>query len=255
VQSEHHLYKPGDTVKVTGSVSSEMRQQTKSDTVTVKLVDAQGAVAANQQANVNSNGEYSASLKLPSSASGEYAASSKIEVEASVLGLLDAQITAKLESKSPASFVVAKESSFEVNAQASGSAQQKFNVDIASNSNVDNVGLKQEQKMVTFTVEGQTGTSGVTQVTIPKAMLSGEMTVMIDGKAAASDSNDVIVTSNTSTETTFEINYHHSQHDVAVSGTNVVPEFPLSTVVMAAAIGSVLAIVAVLRSRTIGPRI
>ena len=73
--------------------------------------------------------------------------------------------------------------------------------------------------MVVFRVEGETGTSGVTQVTIPKAMLSGEMTVMIDGQVVSFESNDVIVVSDTSAETTFEINYAHSEHEMAVTGT------------------------------------
>ncbi len=260
VQSEHHLYKPGETVKITGSVSNEIRQQAKSDTVTVKLIDVQGNVAANQQATVDSNGEYTATLNLPPTASeGRYTAASKLEVQASVLGLLDAQLQAKLEA-SPSPFIVAKESTIDVNVQANGSGDssatssgQKFTVKIASNSTVDAVALKQDQKMLVFTVEGQSGTAGVTQVTIPKAMLSGQMAVMVDGKAMASDSNDVIVTSDTNTETTFEINYHHSKHDVAVSGTSVVPEFPLSeAIVMAGAIGSVIATVAVMRNHTRG---
>jgi hypothetical protein len=251
VQAEHHLYAPGDTVQVTGSVSGEMREETESDTVTVRIFDSQGTVVADQEAEVSSNGEYSANVELPASAGqGTYSAKSKLEVEASILGLLDAQIVAKLESTTPASFVVASESSFEVQAQTGsssggGSAQQTFNVEIASNSNVDNVALEQDEKMVTFTVEGETGTRGVTQVTIPKAMLSGEMTVMVDGQAVSPDSNEVIVTSNTQTETTFEINYGHSEHEVAVAGTNVVPEFPLSALVMAAGIGSVIASIAI----------
>jgi len=102
---------------------------------------------------------------------------------------------------------------------------------------------------VTFKAEGETGTRGVTQVTVPKAMLSGEMVVMIDGKAVASDSNDVIVTSDTGTETTYEINYHHSEHDVSVTGTNVVPEFPLATLVMAGAVGSIVGVLAIARKK------
>jgi hypothetical protein len=244
VQSEHHLYKPGDTVKITGSVSGEMRDKTKSDTVTVKLVDAKGSVVTNQQAKVDSKGEYSASLKLPASAqSSEYSAGTKLEVEASVLGLLDAQITAKLESST--TFVVASSSSTSVKADGG----EEFKVDIASNSTISNVQFKQNEKMVTFKAEGETGTRGVTQVTVPKAMLSGEMVVMIDGKAVASDSNDVIVTSDTSTETTYEINYHHSEHDVSVTGTSVVPEFPLATVVMAGAVGSIVAVLAIARKK------
>jgi hypothetical protein len=165
--------------------------------------------------------------------------------------LLDAQIVAKLESTTPASFVVASESSFEVRAQTEGGggAEQTFDIKIASNSAVDAVELKQEQKMVTFRVEGETGTKGVSQVTIPKAMLSGEMTVMIDGRAVSSNSNDVIVTSNTQAEATFEINYSHSEHEIAVTGTNVVPEFPLSTLAMAAAIGSVISVLVIARKR------
>jgi len=103
--------------------------------------------------------------------------------------------------------------------------------------------------MITFKAAGETGTRGVTQITVPKAMLSGQMMVIVDGKAAASDSNDVIVTSDTSAETTFEINYHHSEHDVSVTGTNVVPEFPLATLVMAGAVGSIVAALAIARKR------
>jgi len=57
VQSEHHLYKPGDNVKITGSVSSDVRDETDSDTVAVKLMDSEGAAVAEQQTMVNSNGE------------------------------------------------------------------------------------------------------------------------------------------------------------------------------------------------------
>jgi uncharacterized protein YfaS (alpha-2-macroglobulin family) len=76
VQSEHHLYKPGDTAKITGSVSSQMREKTNSDTVTVKLMDAEGTGVAEQQTRVDGSGEYSASLKLPADAKGQYSAGS-----------------------------------------------------------------------------------------------------------------------------------------------------------------------------------
>lgn len=245
VQSEHRLYRPGETVVITGSVSGEMREETDSDTVTVRLTDAEGAAVAEQQAQVDANGEYSASLQLPADAEGEYSAGSKLEVEASVLGLLDAELTARLESSTM--FAVASSSSFDITVE-----EGEFQVEIASNSTVDSVELDQEAKMVRFRVEGDTGTSGVTQVTIPKAMLSGDMTVMIDGQVVSPESNDVIVTSDTSAETTFEINYSHSEHDVAVSGTNVVPEFPVATIVMAAAVGSIVAAIAIARKKGLG---
>lgn len=244
VQTEHHLYRPGETVRVTGTVSEEARQQAKSDTVLVSMTDASGSVVAQQMATVDSSsGQYSTTIQLPANAkAGNYTAGSKVQVSASVLGLLSADIVAKLESSG--SFVVASESSFE----AKATTGEQFNVDIASSSNVSHFQFSQEQKAVKFTVEGQTGTTGVTQVTVPKAMLSGNMMVMVDGQVVTPDSNSVIVTSNTSTETTFELNYHHSQHEVTVTGTSVVPEFPVSMLAMAAALGSV-SVLAALRGR------
>jgi hypothetical protein len=200
-------------------------------------------VTDEQQATVNSNGEYSASIQLPADAEGEYSVGSKLEVEASVLGLLDAEIVAQLESSM--TFAVASSASFAVESEEG----EEFEVEIASNSTVRGVELRQEEKMVAFTVDGETGTRGVTQVTIPKAVLSGEMVVMIDGQAVTSESDDVIVTSDTSAETTFEINYSHSEHEVAVTGTTVTPEFPMAALVMAIAVGSVMATLVVARKK------
>lgn len=242
VQTEHHLYKPGETVKVTGSVSEEMRQETQSDTVIVTMMDAGGSVVAEEEATVDSSGKYSATVSLPGDADeGGYSAGSKLEVSASILGVLEADVVARLQSSTD--FVVAAESSHKVTVDTG----EEFEVEIASNSTVTDVELNQEQKMVRFMVEGETGTTGTTQVTVPKAMLSGEMLVMIDGQVVASDSEDVIVTSNTSTETTFEINYGHSEHEVAVTGTTVAPEFPAAAIAMAAALGSVSAFAALKR--------
>jgi hypothetical protein len=238
VQTEHRLYRPGETVTVSGSVSEEMRDEAQSDTVQVTMADASGSVVAQEQATVDSSGRYSATISLPGDADeGSYSAGSELQVSASVLGLLEADVVARLSSSTD--FVVASESSHEVTVE-----DEQFEVAIASNSTVSAVELDQEQKLVRFTVEGDDGTAGATQVTIPKAMLSGEMLVMIDGEVVASNSQDVIVTSNTSTETTFEINYHHSEHEIAVSGTNVVPEFPASVMAMAAALGGVSALAA-----------
>ncbi|MBI3841752.1 MAG: hypothetical protein HY295_01180, partial [Thaumarchaeota archaeon] len=119
-------------------------------------------------------------------------------------------------------------------------ADKDLNVKIASNSNLSNFEFKPEQKKVSFTVEGETGTKGVTQITIPKIVLSGQLTVLIDGNQLVSDSDDVIVTSDTDTETTLEISYHHSTHIIDVVGTKTVPEFPVSILVMAIAVGLIV---------------
>ena len=236
VQTEHHLYRPGDTVRVTGSVSEEMRQETESDTVTVQLMSEDGAEIGQQQATIDSQGEYSADIALASNAEvGEYSAGSKIEVQANLLGLLSAEIIAKLESPE-ASFVVGAESSHEVEAEGG----ETFDIEIASNSNIGEVELREEAKMLSFTVEGETGTRGVTEVTVPKAMLSGKMMVLIDGQVVSSSSSDVILKSETNADVTFEINYSHSEHTVEITGTNVVPEFPIAATAIAASIGAVI---------------
>jgi hypothetical protein len=169
---------------------------------------------------------------------GSYSVNAAIEVEASVLDTLSANVKSKLVTS--ARFEVVSSNAFSVNAEG-----KDFEVNIASNSTVDNFEFNQGEKKVSFKVEGETGTKGVTQVTLPKELLSGEMVVSIDGRVIAENSNDVIVTSDTSTEMTLEINYPHSEHTIEISGTNVVPEFPISVIVMAAAIGSVIATVTI----------
>ena len=238
VQTEYHLYRPGETVRVMGTVSEEIRQETESDTITVQLLNTDATIAGEQQATISADGEYSATIDLDATADpGEYFAGSRIEVQASLLGLLDAEIVAQLESPRT-SFVVGAESSHEI--EAGG---ETFTIGVASSSNVDNVGLDEDAKELSFTVEGETGTEGVTEITVPKAMLSGEMMVLIDGEAVSPSSSDVILKSETSADVTFEINYSHSEHTVEVTGTNVVPEFPLAALVMALAVGSAILLV------------
>jgi hypothetical protein len=62
------------------------------------------------------------------------------------------------------------------------------------------------------------------------------MAVFIDGSLVSND--QVLLKSDTETHTTFEINYSHSIHQIEVTGTNVVPEFPgVITMALVAAIG------------------
>ena len=126
----------------------------------------------------------------------------------------------------------------------------RWSAAVKSNSSISDVKLDEQAKKVSFTVEGQTGTKGAADVTIPKAMLSGNMMVMIDGQAMSTD--DVIVKSQTQTDVTLEMNYHHSRHTVDVAGTNVVPEFPMSALVMAAAISSVVGVITAVWSGRFG---
>ena len=183
---------------------------------------------------VDSEGDYSTNFTLPKdSKQGAYTIQSKIQVNTGLLGILKTSTAAKLQTSSK--FVVVSPVAFAVKA-----ADKDLDVKIASNSNVSNFEFKPEQKKVSFTVEGETGTKGVTQITIPKAVLSGQLTVLVDDNQLVSDSDDVIVTSDTEAETTLEISYHHSRHTIDVVGTQTVPEFPISVLVMAVAVGLIV---------------
>jgi MG2 domain-containing protein len=248
VHSEKHLYKPGEEVNVEGNIWVSLIDDIGGDvtTVTLNVTDNKGNMTVNQEeVEIDEDGAFSATFALPVDAElGSYSINAMIEAEASVLDTLSANIKSKLDTS--ARFEVVSSNAFAVKAEG-----KDFEVEVASNSTVDNFKFSQEEKKVSFRVEGETGTRGVAQVTLPKELLSGEMVVSIDGRVLAEDSNDVIVTSDTATEMTLEINYPHSEHTVEVTGTNVVPEFPVSMVVMAAAIASVIATISIVtRKRT-----
>lgn len=114
-------------------------------------------------------------------------------------------------------------------------------MDIASIFKVSDFASDKDAKKISFKIEGDAGTDGVTQIAIPKPLLNGQMTVLIDGQAVKPDSNAVIVSSDTDAQMTLKINYHHSERKVEVTGTNVVLEFPVSMTVMAAVVGAAVA--------------
>jgi hypothetical protein len=241
IELKHHLYHPGDRVQVQGSILMDIVSRVDQlDVVRVELKDSAGNVIARQNATVDkSSGAYSGSLLLLDNAGkGTYTAESRVALEADALGIVSAITSATLQSSMQ--FAVAQPQEFHVNAGA-----QNFTVTVASNSAINDFQFRQSDKRVSFFVEGSDGTTGVTEITIPKALLSGHMSVFMDQSLV--NDGDVIVKSETEAATTFEINYHHSIHRMEVAGTNVVPEFPMASV--AAIAGAIGIIVAISRSK------
>jgi hypothetical protein len=237
VQLENHLYYPGDNVDVHGNVWMDLVNQVDAlNLVKVEIKDSVGNIVAREDLTVDkNNGTFSGSLRLLDNApSGIYTAESRVELEADALGIVQTITSATLQSSMQ--FAVASPVEYPVNAEA-----QNFTVSIASNSGINDFQFKQPEKRVSFLVEGDAGTKGVAEVTIPKALLSGEMSVFMDQNLVAEE--DVIVKSETDATTTFEINYQHSIHRMEVTGTSVVPEFPLSSLaVIAGVVGIIVAI-------------
>jgi uncharacterized protein YfaS (alpha-2-macroglobulin family) len=233
VDTDKHLYKPGESVKIQGSIwSGLITELGGANLVTVQVLDDKGNVVSNENAQVNGDGQYNAEFTLlDNGENGTYTINTKINVSANLQNSLTLKTQSNLQSSG--NFLVASPSSFAVSAEG-----KDFGVQIASNSQISNIQFDEQAKKISFTVSGQTGTKGTTDITIPKSLLSGSMNVIVDGQVMSQA--DVIKTADTQDETTLEINYHHSTHTIDIVGTNAVPEFPTSILIMAAAIGVVI---------------
>lgn len=249
LQTNQHLYKPGDTVMIEGSLWSELLTSLSGDdTVTVKVFDRTRSVIHETDAEITADGNYSAEFTLPSDAAkGAYTISSTVQTDADLSNLVGVKGKANLGASTK--IAVVPPQVFKVEVENHG----EFDVKVATNSTVNSVDFNGEQKKVSVTVEGQSGTKGVSHISIPKGMVSGEMQVMIDGQVVAND--QVVVTKHTEAETEVEVNYNHSVHTIDVIGTQAVPEFgTIAALILAVSIISIIAVSA--RSKlSIMPRI
>lgn len=237
VQAQRHLYKPGDSVTLDGSIwSNLMASLGNVNTVSIQVKDNGGNVVYDGKGQVGANGEYSAQFQLPSDAKkGAYDVDVTADVSADVLNSLALKTKGTLESSTK--LVVVSPNSMSVQAEG-----RDFEVQVASNStSVTNLNFDEQNKKLSFTVQGDAGTKGVTEITVPKSLLNGDLTVMIDGQVMAQ--SDVVETADTDTETTLELNYHHSTHQIDIVGTNAVPEF--GTMASVSLVVSILALVVI----------
>jgi len=229
IQTQKHLYKPGDGIKIEGSIWSGLIAELGGvNLVLIQIIDGKDNVVGNAKAQVTSDGQYETEFTIPASAeNGTYSINAKIEVSDSVLSSQTLKTQGSLQSSTK--FLVANSNTFLIKSE-----EKNFDVIISSNSQVSNLQFNEQAKKLTFTVAGETGTKGVTDITIPKSLLGGDMNVMIDGHMMSQ--NDFIETADTQDSTTLEINYNHSTHTIEVTGTNAVPEFPASLMAMFVAI-------------------
>jgi hypothetical protein len=116
-------------------------------------------------------------------------------------------------------------------------AGENIDVDLQSSSTISNFQLDEESKTISFTVDGEDGTEGTTEIAIG-SVLEGPYTVMVDGEVTSD-----FAVAEVDGETVLTVSYMHSTHDVTVTGTNVVPEFPVGVI---GAVAAVIGIVAVI---------
>ncbi len=240
IQSKQMLYQPGETIIVEVSLwTALMSQLGQTSMVTIQILDSRGSMINEKTVELSGSGSYDAQIDIPpSAASGEYTISSEIVVDSTVLSALG-EIEADLDTSS--NIIVSVPTIVTVSVEEHGD----FEVEIASSSKISQVEFSAQEKTLAFQVEGETGTEGVTQVKIPKQLLSGQITILIDGQVMAND--DVIITADTEAETEFELNYPHSAHTVEIVGTNAVPEFGQITMMILTV--SLISLIAVFRTK------
>ncbi len=235
VETEHHLYKPGEQVSIEGSIWTNLMTTVGGiSSVSIQVTDNGGNVVYSGTSQVNSTGDYSTEFQLPSDAkNGSYTIDVKSDTSADVLNTLSLKTQASLQSSTK--FVVVSPNAFAIKAEG-----KEFDVQIATNSSsVTNMKFDEQGKKISFTVQGETGTKGVTEVKIPKSLLSGNLTVMIDGQVMSQ--SDIIEKDDTNDDVTLELNYHHSTHQIDIVGTNAIPEF--SSLVSMILVVSILSVI------------
>jgi hypothetical protein len=99
-----------------------------------------------------------------------------------------------------------------------------FGINFFSNSTIEDFSFNQAGKQVSFNVTGLQGTCGLCNITIPKSLLWGTLSVRRDGSLLTRDM-DYAQTEN-ETHNTFCIAYTHSTHLIEIKGTQTVPESP-----------------------------
>jgi parallel beta-helix repeat protein len=111
-----------------------------------------------------------------------------------------------------------------------------FPTSLMSNSTVSAFSFNQAGKEVTFSVIGPANTTGYFNLTVPKSLLSGSWTIMMDG----ADSTSKATIMENQTCTSIYLSYSHSAHSVQIIGTNVVPEYPTATALLLLTLAALL---------------
>jgi hypothetical protein len=106
---------------------------------------------------------------------------------------------------------------------------QPIEIQLNSSSTVSKFALDEPNKVLTFEVSGQAGVKGTTEIYIGK-ILDGPYTVAVDG--AVLEDIELIQDAQTNASI-IRIPHDGNSRAITVSGTNVVPEFPLPAISIA----------------------
>jgi parallel beta-helix repeat protein len=103
-----------------------------------------------------------------------------------------------------------------------------FPISFVSNSTISAFNFDQANKEIAFNIIGPANTTGYFNISIPLSLLSGSWTTRLDGTYGT---QEVTMTQN-QTFTTFFLSYDHNSHNIQIIGTNVIPEYPTTLMVL-----------------------
>ena len=112
-----------------------------------------------------------------------------------------------------------------------------FNISVKTDSTISNFTFDKSNKTITFEVEGDPGTTGFFNLTLPIVLLGGPYTVRIDDTTVLEDYD----APTTGTNAFIYCAYNHSSYTIEIEGTTVIPEFATLTVLLLFSIAASLA--------------
>ena len=112
-----------------------------------------------------------------------------------------------------------------------------FNISVRTDSSISGFAFDKGNKTVTFDVEGDSGTTGFFNLTLPTRLLGGPYTVKIDDTTVLEDYD----APTNGTHAFIYCTYNHSCHTIETKGTTVIPEFPTLIILPLFCIATLLA--------------
>ena len=105
-----------------------------------------------------------------------------------------------------------------------------YAVTTRSNSSISDFSFNQALKRIRFSANATSGTTAFCNITIPAALLSGDFSLFTDDVQLVKDAG--YNQAYNGTHYLFSINHAYGVHAVEIFGTNVIPEFPTTAVLM-----------------------
>jgi hypothetical protein len=125
-----------------------------------------------------------------------------------------------------------------------------YNVPILTNSTVTNFAFDPNATQVAFNVTGPTGSTGFCNVTVPRNLLNAgalsDWTVIFDGETL--NQGEFSITENAQYAFIY-LNYTHSEHQIIIKGTQVLPEFQPNILPIAFAIPLIIIAITAVKQR------